>query len=309
VRKTRPDQRSPGHALGLDTAEFRGLLDALAIRYDRSYLDTDPLGIVRRYDRREDRELVGLLAAGLAYGQVTLIRRNLEELLRRVGPRPSAFLEAYQPRRDARRFDGFVHRFSRGRDVALMLWLVRQARERFGGLERLFLAGDEGADGGTLEQAMDRFGDRLFDLSPGPFYPGPRIPRRAGVRWLLPLPAGGSVCKRHCLFLRWMVRPDDGVDCGVWTGLSPARLVLPLDVHLLRIARALGWTRRRSPSWKMAVEVTGWLRRLDPSDPTRYDFALSRLGILGLLDSRRGTRADRLAEVLQDVAGKEVGET
>jgi uncharacterized protein (TIGR02757 family) len=93
-----------------------------------------------------------------------------------------------------------------------------------------------------------------------------------------------------------MIRSEDGIDCGAWTGLSPSRLVLPLDTHLERVARALGWTKRRSPSWAMAVEVTARLKDLDPDDPTRFDFALSRLGILGLLPATGGSL--RLAQVL-----------
>jgi len=90
-----------------------------------------------------------------------------------------------------------------------------------------------------------------------------------------------------------MVRPDDGVDCGVWTRVSPARLVLPLDTHLLKVVRALGWTRRKSASWPMALEVSARLRALDPRDPIRFDFALSRLGILGLLEAKGGRLSAR----------------
>jgi uncharacterized protein (TIGR02757 family) len=85
-----------------------------------------------------------------------------------------------------------------------------------------------------------------------------------------------------------MVRPDDGVDCGLWTRVRPSRLVLPLDTHLLRVVAALGWTRRKTAGWAMALEVTERLRRLDPDDPTRFDFALCRLGILGRLDAPEG---------------------
>jgi uncharacterized protein (TIGR02757 family) len=90
-----------------------------------------------------------------------------------------------------------------------------------------------------------------------------------------------------------MVRPDDGVDCGVWTRVAPSRLVLPLDTHLLRVVRALGWTRRKSPGWPMALEATARLRALDAADPVRFDFALSRLGILGLLDVHEGRLSAR----------------
>ena len=297
---------APGRRLGLDSEEFRRRLEALNRVYDHAFLNTDPLGIVRRFDRPEDRELVGFLAAGLAYGRVDAIRGSLEKLLRVLGPRPSRFLETFDPVRDSGRLDGFVHRFTRGRDIALMLWLVRQALQRSGGLESFFLEGDPEPGSETLEGAMDRFGERLFGLDDRPLHRSRRVPARDGVRWLLPLPKDGSVCKRHCLFLRWMVRPDDGVDCGVWTRVRAARLVLPLDVHLQRLAQVLGWTRRRSPSWAMAREVTACLRRLDPDDPTRYDFALSRLGILGRLDARGGRlRLSQLSEVLRHVPRKE----
>jgi len=277
--------------------ELRPVLEALSAIYDRRFLDTDPVGIVRRYDRPDDREIVGFFAAGLAYGNVRAIRSSLDRLLAVLGPRPSRFLEAFDPRRDAHRLDEFSHRFTRGRDVALALSLLRQARERSGSLERFFLDGDDGDV--TTETAMNTFGERLFGLDARPFHPEGRVPRRSGARWLLALPRDGSVCKRHCLYLRWMVRPDDGVDCGVWRGIAKARLVLPLDVHLQRVARALGWTRRRSPTWAMALDVAASARALDPEDPVRYDFALSRLGILGLLRSRDGTLPPRrLNEVL-----------
>jgi uncharacterized protein (TIGR02757 family) len=98
---------------------------------------------------------------------------------------------------------------------------------------------------------------------------------------MLTSPDDGSACKRLNLFLRWMVRPDDGVDLGPWTALTPADLVVPLDVHVLRISRFLGLTRRSDASWRTACEVTDGLARLDPADPVRFDFALSHLGISG----------------------------
>jgi len=263
-------------------------LEGLCLRYDGRFLDSDPVGIVRRYDDPADREIVGLIAAGLAYGRVASIRASLQKLLPLLGRRPARFVAGFDPARDSSRFDGFVHRFTRGRDVALLLHLVRQAKERAGSLESFFLAGDALPQSPTLGEALDAFGSRLFALDGGPFVPDGVVSRRDGVRWLLPLPAAGSACKRSCLFLRWMVRPDDGVDCGVWTRVSRSRLVLPLDTHLLRVVRALGWTRRKSAGWPMALEVTSRLRRYDPEDPIRFDFALCRLGILGLLETRGG---------------------
>jgi uncharacterized protein DUF2400 len=178
------------------TAQLREVLERLASTYDARFLDTDPLGIVRRYDRPDDREVVGLLAAGLAYGRVRSIRSSIESVLALLGPRPCRFVDAFDPRRDGPRFDSFVHRFTRGRDVAILLWLVRQARARSGSLGAFFRDGDPDPAAPTYEGAMNEFGRRLFDLDAAPLGP------TDGARWLLPVPRDGSVCKRHCLFLR-----------------------------------------------------------------------------------------------------------
>lgn len=265
-----------------DVLSLQQSLERLSQRFDRRYLPTDPVGIVRRFPDPADREVVAFLAAGLAYGRVASIRASLEGLLARLPRPPAAFLRAFDPAQDGPHLRGFVHRFTRGGDVALLLWLLRQAQERSGSLEAFFLEGDPDPPGPTLETAMNSFGDRLFALDRRPFRAD------VGARWLLPLPRGGSVAKRHCLLLRWLVRPEDGVDLGLWTRLSPSRLVVPLDVHVQRVAQALGWTRRRTPGWGMALEVTERLRRMDPADPVRHDFALCRLGILGLLHARDG---------------------
>jgi uncharacterized protein (TIGR02757 family) len=272
----------------LKPADLRAVLEDLRRRYDSRFLDSDPVGIVRRFQDPEDREIVALLAAGLAYGRVTSIRGSLERLLARIGPRPARFAASFDPAKDAGRLEGFVHRFTRGRDVALLIHLVRQAKERSGSLESFYLEGDADPGSPTLGPSLDTFGARLFGLDAAPFTSDGTLPSGDGARWLLPVPSGGSACKRSCLFLRWMVRPDDGVDCGLWKRIAPSRLVLPLDTHLVRVARALGWTRRKTAGWPMALEVTARLRTLDPADPTRFDFALCRLGILGLLDAPGG---------------------
>jgi uncharacterized protein (TIGR02757 family) len=294
----------PGRRLGLTREELRASLDGFARRYDRGFLDSDPLGMVRDFDRADDRELVGLLAAALAYGRVESIRASLREVLSILGPRPSRFLESFDPARDGRRFAGFRHRFTGGSDLAAFLHRIRRAREIDGSLEAFFVRHDPDPESAHLGPAMDAFADALHAL--GRIVRGGRggVEERDGARWLLTRPRDGSACKRHCLYLRWMVRPEDGLDCGVWRRVSPARLVAPLDVHMARISRALGWTRRRSPSWAMAVEVTEAMRQLDPDDPTRYDFALSRLGILGVLRARNGRFAPRdVREALRGAQG------
>jgi uncharacterized protein (TIGR02757 family) len=290
----------PGRRIGLNLDAMRASLDAFAHRYERGFLDSDPLGMVRRYDRADDRELAGLLAASLAYGRVESIRSSLERLLRVLGPRPSLFLESFDPARDGRHLADFRHRFTGGGEVARLLGWIRRARESDGSLESFFVRHDPDPGSAHLGPAMDAFADALYALDPAPSGGEGAEKERAGARWLLPRPRDGSACKRHCLYLRWMVRPEDGLDCGVWRRVSPRRLVVPLDVHMERLARALGWTRRRSSSWGAAVEVTEALKQLDPDDPTRYDFALTRLGILGLVRARGGrVRVRDVAEALR----------
>ena len=270
-----------------DDPELNRRLGALAAACGRRYLDTDPVGLVRRFDAPGDREIAAFVAAGLAYGRVASIRGSVDRALAAMGPSPDRFVDGYDEARDGHRFDGFAHRFTRGEALARLMLLLRRARERDGSLEAFFLRADPDPEAETYGGAMAAFVDRLFALDDRD------DPAARGARWLFPSPASGSLCKRPCLFLRWMIRPEDGVDCGVWTRASRSRLVMPLDTHLVRVARLLGWTRRRSPSWRMALEVTRRLREIDPDDPIRFDFALSRLGILGLLPAPGG----RLARV------------
>src|SRR5207253_6247793 len=119
-------------------------------------------------------------------------------------------------------------------------------------------------------------------------FPSGTLPQRSPVRFLLSSPADGSACKRMLLYLRWMLRADDGVDVGAWAGVAPpSKLLIPLDTHTFRITRYLGLTARKQGDWRAAEEVTAALARLEPEDPVRYDFALCRLGILDLCPAKR----------------------
>ncbi|MEE9614775.1 MAG: DUF2400 family protein, partial [Thermodesulfobacteriota bacterium] len=142
----------------------------------------------------------------------------------------------------------------------------------------------------SVKEALISFSERALGLKTDGIYgpgPLPSLPSGAGVRFLFPSPEGRSPCKRLNLFLRWMVRRGDGLDFGLWKGVSPSKLIIPLDTHIARISRYLGLTSRNSADWAMAEEVTDSLRKLDPLDPTKYDFSLSRLGILDECPTRR----------------------
>lgn len=261
-------------------------LEQLYRSYGPGYLATDPLKFVRRFEAPRDREIVGLVTAGLAYGIVEQIFNSLEWILKRIGGHPEQFVRQFDPRRDGKIFNGFVHRFNRGRDLACLFWWQRQILEKEGSLEKFFLRGYRKEDP-TIRLALTSFVERMLTLDNAGIYGhkvGARhalpLPASARVRFFLPNPRGGGACKRLNLFLRWMVRRDDGIDLGVWRSVSPAKLVIPLDTHVISAARRLRLTRRKTPDWKMAEEITSRLKRLDPDDPLKYDFSLCRLGMM-----------------------------
>ncbi|GAB4363303.1 MAG: hypothetical protein Kow00128_03890 [Deltaproteobacteria bacterium] len=176
--------------------------------------------------------------------------------------------------------EGLSHRFLSPRGVFLLLRCLRRALRERGSLEELYLAA--AADAPDLRSGLGAF---LFWFRRAW---GEELPRERD--FLFPDPRNGSACKRHNLFLRWMVRRADGVDLGLWSAIDPADLIVPLDTHLARLGRWMGLTRRRSVDWRMAEEITAALRSVCPEDPVRFDFALTRVGILGECTVRRRGR-------------------
>ncbi len=241
-------------------------LEQLYRRYNRRrYVSPDPLEVLYRYRRLRDREVAAVVASALAYGRVASILKSVERVLAVMGSSPYQFIMGNAPDEIAAALDGFVHRFTTGRDLARLLIACRRVLTHRGSLGRAF-AGEMRSEDETVVPALGRFVDILADAAGG------------GFGHLLPLPGRGSACKRMHLLLRWMVR-EDAVDPGGWRQIPPGKLVVPLDVHMHRIARALGLTSRKQADMRTALEVTAGFRRLVPEDPVRYDFVLTRLGI------------------------------
>lgn len=276
-RRGRPPARRP-----VDWPRLRARLERLARTYDARYIGSDPLHRVLAFRASADREIGGLFAAALAYGNAKAILASLDDLFARMDGRPAAFVRAFDRERDAPRLAGFRHRWTAGSDVADLAAILQAALREHGTLGALF-ARCRGAGEPTVREALGRFVRALLAYAPG-------LPPGAGVRRLLASPEDGSACKRMNLYLRWMVRRGDGIDCGLWRDVPASALVIPLDTHVARISGFLGLTRRRTPDWKMAAEITDGLRRLHPADPVKYDFAISRLGILDRCPSRRHRR-------------------
>jgi uncharacterized protein (TIGR02757 family) len=259
------------------SAVLKDHLDSLRDDYGTEYRDRDPVRFAHRYATRVDRELAAFLAALLAFGQVEVVLRNLEDLFRRLGPRPAGYVRGITAARAASAARGFRHRWIGERELALLLLACGRILAKSGSLEAAFAAGDAG--GPSIRPALAAFSARALRATGRP---GDRA-----MKFLFPSPDRGGACKRLNLFLRWVVRPADGIDLGLWNSVAPSRLVIPLDTHVAFHARVLGLSARRQADWRMADEVTAKLRAVDAADPVRYDFALCHLGIHGDCRKRR----------------------
>ena len=250
-------------------------LDALYHEYNRDDSASDPVHLVRPFADPADREVAGFCAAALAFGRVASVIQSIEGLFRILGPRPAAFVRRFDPSGPAPELRRMVHRWTRGEDLAALLWLLRQMLEAAGSIEGFFAEG-LGAGDEDVGPALDSFSTRALRLDIRRAYG--RLPKRPGVCYFFPRPSGGSACKRLNLFLRWMVRRD-AIDPGVWRSVPASKLVVPLDTHVIRLGRCLRLTTYTSPGWRMAADITASLRRLDPHDPVRFDFSLCHLGM------------------------------
>ncbi len=242
------------------------------------HLGSDPVQFVHRYQDPVDREIVGLIASVFAYGNVKIVLRTVNNVLSYLGPAPSRTIASFDPRKDSRRLRGFYHRFNTSRDLAILFWIIRRALEEYGSLESVFVSALSPNDT-DVTGALENFSGTLLGFGHERFYPRGELKRRVGVRFFFPAPSQGSACKRLNLYLRWMVRPEDGIDCGVWMRIKPRQLVIPLDTHIARISSYIGLTDMRSPGWPMALDITRSLRKLHCDDPLRYGhiFAICRL--------------------------------
>ncbi|MGZ8867484.1 MAG: TIGR02757 family protein [Thermoanaerobaculia bacterium] len=249
---------------------LRERLDHLAATFDVTKISPDPLEVVLRYSAPEDQEIAGLLAAAFAYGRADIVVANVGRLLEAMTPSPFVYLSQFDRVEGAKRFAGFSHRFQKTPELVDLLTCMAAAIRAHGSIGNLFKACYDDGDA-DIGPSLTRFVDALAP---------------AGVHFLLTSPADGSACKRMNLFLRWMVRRTSP-DLGIWAFVDPAKLVVPLDTHVHRIATFLGLSRRRTPDWKAAREVTDRLAAFDSADPVRYDFAICRLGILDLCSRKR----------------------
>lgn len=243
--------------------KHRSRLDDLYRQYHHpKWLGSDPLQFVYQFETNEDREIVGLIAASLAYGNVKYINASVTRVLDCLQRRPSEFLKMSSVRDIKKSVAGFRHRWTDEADLLDLLTGIKRVVSSHGSLGGAFVSFDtHDAD------ILKTLGAWVEEL-------------RSGNRCkLLADPDGGSACKRLLLYLRWMVRKDM-IDPGCWSGISPARLLVPLDTHMHKFAVSCGFTNRKSADMKTVREITAFFNRIEPEDPIKYDFSLTRPGII-----------------------------
>ena len=262
---------------GPDPAIAAFLEDIFSTCNDPLRLRRDPLAIVKRYPVVADRELAALVCSTLAFGSVDLIMRACESALAPLGDHPAAVLARMGEAELRDAWSGFQYRFCFPEDMAALMRAVKRAQGECGSLEELFVRGDPG--GPDIVEATGAFVRSLKKLG--------RVTDDAGVtdggrqirENLLPDPGRGSACKRLFLFLRWLCR-EDSVDPGGWSRVDRARLVVPLDLHMLRVCtQRLGFISSPYANLRNALRATEAFRLYAPDDPVKFDFALTRPGI------------------------------
>jgi uncharacterized protein (TIGR02757 family) len=235
--------------------------------YNRpEFIQGDPVSIPHRFSLKEDIEIAGFLTATISWGKRTSIVNNALDLMLRMDHSPFHFITGSSEKEFAR-FQSFVHRTFNGDDCIFFLYSLKNIYLNHGGLEQVFNKGL--SQGGTIKESIIYFRKIFFEL--------PHLPRVE--KHLANLEKNASA-KRINMFLRWMVRKDNnGVDFGIWKMIYPSALYCPLDVHSGNQSRKLGLLQRKQNDWKAVLELTKNLRKFDPEDPVKYDFALFGSGI------------------------------
>jgi uncharacterized protein (TIGR02757 family) len=250
-----------------NTEAQKALLDEMVDRFNRpEFIVNDPISIPHRFTCPQDIEIAGLFAAVLAWGQRVTIIKSCGDLLKRMDGAPYDFIMNHKAK-DLQRMMGFKHRTFNDTDLLYFISFLKAHFSKHTSLEDLFLVDPNDP---TIEKGLVNFHNQFFSVKDFP----------ARTRKHIATPERHSACKRINMYLRWMVRDDNrGVDFGLWKRILPSQLVCPCDVHVERVARKLKLIQRKSVDWTTAIELTEELKKMDPNDPVKYDFALFGLGV------------------------------
>lgn len=247
-------------------SELKVFLDEKVEQYNNpKFLEDDPLQIPHRFSKKEDIEISGFLTATIAWGNRKSIINNASKLMELLHNAPHDFVLNHTET-DLEKLLPFVHRTLNGNDLHYFIQSLQNIYTNHNGLEAVFVQHQQED---SLQSAISRFKEVFFEL-----------PHQVRTMKHVSDPNKGSAAKRINMFLRWMVRSNNtGVDFGIWEQLKPGQLSCPLDVHSGNVARKLKLLKRKQNDAKALAELDESLRKLDPSDPVKYDFALFGLGV------------------------------
>lgn len=247
---------------------WKSLLDPLAEKFESpEFIEFDPIQIPRQFQRKEDIEIAGFLAASIAWGNRKSIVANAERMMLLMDHAPHDFVLDFG-KSDEKRFSEFVHRTFNSIDLVFFLRALKHIYKNHGGLESAFSADFKNND---IRLAIHGFRDRFFEVK-----------HEERSQKHVSNPMSGSAAKRLNMYLRWMVRSNaKGVDFGIWKSIPTSALSIPLDVHSGRVARQLGMLKRQQDDWKAVAELDAVLRKMDANDPVKYDFALFGSAVMG----------------------------
>jgi uncharacterized protein (TIGR02757 family) len=249
--------------------DLKNFLDEKADQFNQpGFIELDPISVPHLFKKKQDIEIAGLIAAVLAWGQRVTIIHKAKDFLNRMDNAPHDFLLNHKTK-DLKRFHDYKHRTFNETDALYFIEFLSQYYRQHHSLEDAF----------AVREADDHVGNGLinfhhlcFSLDDFP----------ARTKKHISTPERKSACKRINMFLRWMVRQDNkGVDFGIWKKISPAQLICPIDLHVERVARKIKLIKRKQMDWETALELTSNLKKFDPVDPVKYDFALFGLGVMG----------------------------
>jgi uncharacterized protein (TIGR02757 family) len=250
----------------MDSRINKNSLERIYKKYNkRALVDPDPLIFLYNYNEAQDREIVALISASLAYGRVNQILKSVDIVLRTLGKTPYKYLSSTSENDIKQSLNGFKHRFTNDEEMTGLLIGIKKVIQNHGSLQKLFYKNVKN-DHENILKTLSCFVSEI---------------KKAGnlkKNSLLSDPEMGSACKRLNLFLRWMIRSDE-VDPGGWSKISPAKLIIPLDTHMYQFAKCYKMTKRKNTDIKTAIEITESFKKISPLDPVKYDFSITRFGI------------------------------
>ncbi len=246
--------------------ELKEFLDEKVLEFNEpSFLKDDPLGIVHQFTRKEDIEIMGLLMSTIAWGNRKSILTSGKRLVDIFENEPFEFIKNHV-QSDFKDIH-FVHRTFQKNDLQFFCEALKDIYRSHESLESVFNTNPEipGVKGRIVN-----FRNKMLSF-----------PHEKRSEKHLANPLKNSAAKRLNMFLRWMVRDNTtDVDFGIWNGISPADLYIPLDVHTSTVGRNFGLITRKQDDWKALEELMGNLREFDGDDPCKYDFALFGIGAI-----------------------------